>query len=758
MYGRNLFASLIAAYAISLVYVVGAVPWTATPFNPAAVPLAVKSPYVSAWLRQGGGAALNDAWPNFWAGGILGWAGFATVDGAPYSWMGVPGVPGAPFNKSIQKSMQFTATQSVFVMTAGPVDITIRFLSPIEPSDLTKQSFPFSYYALSAASNDGQPHSVQVYADISGEWVSADTKLQMNWTSTTSGDVLFHELWLADRTNFMEVNNRIYQGSAFHATVNSQGTTYQSGIDTELRAVFINNTRLMNTLDTDFRGISDQWPVFAFAHDLGSVTAPSDPVVYAVGHVRDPVVQYVTVNGIMQDRSSYFWTEYGSVADGIKAFLADYSNALDRANQFDAQVEQDAKKISQDYADLVALSMRQGFGAIEITVARNGGSYDTSNVLTFLKEMSTKQISTVDAIYAAWPLFLYASPDIAKQLILPILSYHATAQFPRSYVVHDLGVQYPSASGHNDGQDNSMPVEECANMIIMALSYAQRANDTSMLRSFFDPLDEWGQYLVSNTLSPGFQSSTDQFAGQPANQTNLAIKGIIGLKAMAQIAALVGNQDKSSRYNSQADSYLEQWQTLATARDGSHLKLTYGDDSSWGLMYNLYADKLLGLNFIPDSVYGMQSNWYLRELGQFGVPLNDQNPLTKSDWEMFVAATASSNFLRDQVIGAVRAYAANGQNNQPLGDLYESTNGTLVAMSSPYYGRANVGGHLALMATSGATAISPGSTGSPTPSGSASPSDNGARPMWVGGGGMWGLCMSVVVVLVGAACGGVPVV
>ena len=86
--------------------------------------------------------------------------------------------------------------------------------------------------------------------------------------------------------------------------------------------MFINNTRLMNTLDTDFRGISDQWPVFAFAHDLGSVTAPSDPVVYAVGHVRDPVVQYVTVNGIMQDRSSYFWTEYGSVADGVRVFIS----------------------------------------------------------------------------------------------------------------------------------------------------------------------------------------------------------------------------------------------------------------------------------------------------------------------------------------------------------------------------------------------------------------------------------------------------
>ena len=79
----------------------------------------------------------------------------------------------------------------------------------------------------------------------------------------------------------------------------------------------------------------------------------------------------------------------------IKAFLADYSNALDRANQFDAQVEQDAKKISQDYADLVALSMRQGFAATEITVARNGGSYDTSNVLTFLKGPSLIGMTSV---------------------------------------------------------------------------------------------------------------------------------------------------------------------------------------------------------------------------------------------------------------------------------------------------------------------------------------------------------------------------
>lgn len=122
-------------------------------------------------------------------------------------------------------------------MTAGPVDLTVTFLSPIEvgsylmttsksnavpltppwqPSNLVNQSFPFSYYAISAASNDGQPHKVQVYADISGEWIAADTNLMMNWTSTTStttGDILTHELFLANQTPFTEKGQRVYRES-----------------------------------------------------------------------------------------------------------------------------------------------------------------------------------------------------------------------------------------------------------------------------------------------------------------------------------------------------------------------------------------------------------------------------------------------------------------------------------------------------------------------------------------------------------------
>ncbi|KAI0779898.1 DUF1793-domain-containing protein [Fomes fomentarius] len=746
---------LMALSAVLVSSIVGATPWTATPFSPPAIPLAVKSPYVSAWLMQGQGAALNDAWPNFWTGTILGWAGFANVDGASYCWMGVPAVPATVFNKAVQKSVQITATKTVFVMTAGPVDLTVTFLSPIEPSNLVNQSFPFSYYAISAASNDGQPHKVQVYADISGEWIAADTNLMMNWTSTTStttGDILTHELFLANQTPFTEKSQRVYQGSAYHSTINTVGTTYQVGADTDLRAQFINNSKLSNTLDTKFRAISDHWPVFAFAHDLGTVTAVTDPVVFSIGHARDPAVQYIILNGGTQNRSSYFWSAHPNIGDAIKIFLLDYSNALQRAGTFDSQIEADAKQISTDYASIVALSVRQAFGPLEITASKNGdGSYDTSNVLTFVKEISTGKVNTADAIYASWPMFLYASPDIAKQLLLPLLEYQVTSQYPHPWGVHDMGKNYPVADGYNDGQDDQMPVEESANMIIMSLSYTQRSHDTSLIKQYFSLLDQWGQYLVGNALAPGYQPNSDEFAGQLVNQTNLALKGVIGIKAMAQIADLLGKSDQSSKYNSIASSYLQQLQLLAVGGNQQHLTLTYGAEDSWGLMYNLYADKLVGGNFIPSSMYDMQTSWYSNNINAFGIPLDSRNTYTKTDWQMFVAATVTNNHLRDQIISAVLQYASDGQNARPFGDLYDTVNGTMVPSTNPFFARPVVGGHLALLALSGSTssATSPGQ-GSPTAT--APPSnDNGAGPNMMSvpvlGGVLHGL--SVFVALIG---------
>lgn len=98
-----------------------------------------------------------------------------------------------------------------------------------------------------------------------------------------------------------------------------QGTTFQSGEDAVVRAQFVNNGVLSNSQDTQFRAVQDRWPVFAFAHDLGSVNAASALVVISVGHVRDPAVQYIVAGGQIQSRSLYFWSKFSFINDAVRA-------------------------------------------------------------------------------------------------------------------------------------------------------------------------------------------------------------------------------------------------------------------------------------------------------------------------------------------------------------------------------------------------------------------------------------------------------
>lgn len=114
--------------------------------------------------------------------------------------------------------------------------------------------------------------------------------------------------------SFRQVLNLIsVDGSAFYSSPNTVSATYQTGQDIVVRAQFIEHGVLANTEDTNFRAVSDDWPVFSIAHDLGSVTTATEPVIYTVGHIRDPALEYVVlVNGesgrVIQMRSSSEWS------------------------------------------------------------------------------------------------------------------------------------------------------------------------------------------------------------------------------------------------------------------------------------------------------------------------------------------------------------------------------------------------------------------------------------------------------------------
>ncbi|EIW76463.1 DUF1793-domain-containing protein [Coniophora puteana RWD-64-598 SS2] len=670
------------SYASLALFATGtaATSWTANPVNPPSVPLAVRTPYLSAWLPQGAGTSLAGAWPQFWTGSTLGWAGYVRVDGKTYTWLGDPVVPNLAPALATQKSMTYTSTQSTFVLSAGAVDLTVNFLSPVEASDLVKQSTPFSYMAITAKSNDGGSHSVQIYSDISGEWASGDTSQAIKWSTDTSSNVWTHQAQLQSPQVYTEYQDHTQYGAAYYSTQNSQSATWQTGQDTVVRAQFLNNGKLSNVGDTNYRAVSNNWPVFAFAHDLGSVgTSASSNTLYTVGHVRDPAIQYITAGNNLQDRSAYFWTKYNTVQSLISDFIGSYSTALSAANTFDNKVKNDASAISNNYYAVVALSIRQAIGATEITVSKNSdGTWNTNDVLMFMKEISSDgNVNTVDVIMPAWPVLLYLNPTWGKYLLL---------------AVHDLGASYPKAIGHNAGNDEKMPLEECGNMLIMALSYTQKSNDLSLVKTYTKLLEQWTGYLVQEALIPASQISTDDFAGSLANQTNLAIKGVVGIKAMSMIEGLLGNTAAQQNYSSIASGYAPQILNFATANN--HLELNYGAANTWGLSYNLYADKLLGTDVFPQSTFQMQTAWYNTVRNQYGVPLDTRHTYTKSDWQIWTAALVTDTTVRNNLIDSVYAYIADGKNNMPFSDWYDTESGA----SSGFRARPVVGGHLAILA------------------------------------------------------------
>lgn len=348
------------------------------------------------------------------------------------------------------------------------------------------------------------------------------------------------------------------------------------------------------------------------------------------------------------------------------------------ARSLDNKIAQDSLAAGgKDYLIATTLATRQAFGALQLVG-------DSTKPYLFLKEISSNgNTQTVDVVFPFHPILLYLNPELLKLMLDPLFENQESGHYPNKYSIHDLGTHYPNATGHPDGADEAMPLEECGNMLIMTLVYAQRTKDKDFLNKHYKILDQWAQYLIDEALIPAKQISTDDFAGPLENQTNLALKGMIGIQAMASIANLTGDTVTGANYTNIARSYIDKWQTLGIAHDANppHTTLSYGVNNTHGLLYNIYCDKLLATDLVPQEIYDMQSEFYPTVVEKYGVPLDTRHAYTKNDWEMFVAAVASQS-TRDMFFQKIATWIAETPANRAMTDLYEVPDGRYVVLQS----------------------------------------------------------------------------
>ncbi|ROW08173.1 hypothetical protein VPNG_06905 [Cytospora leucostoma] len=619
------------------------------------------------------------------SGQITGWQGFVAVDGVVYNWMGAAIGP-AVVNET---SATYTSTQTVFTFDVeGKVTLTATFLSPVYPDDLVKQSLQYSYVDVTAVSADGASHSVQVYMDTSGEFASgSDVTQNITWDHGSTSGVLYNTFQLSTQQEFVELSQQAGWGQWFLSTADTDGVTWKIGADTVVRPQFEANQTLDNTQDTNYRAINDNWPVFALSKDLGNVSSSEVGVLFTIGVSQDNVVNFQGNSSSATALTALWKSAYSSAEDANAAFYNDYSSASSASASLDSQIATDTSNAAgENYTIITTLAVRQVFGA---TAPAQG-----NQTYLFLKEISSDGDSnTVDVIYPALPLFLYLNETLVKLMLDPLYENQESGDYPNTYAEHDLGV-FPNALGYPEGNDEAMPLEECGNMIIATLAYAQRAGDTAYLSQHWGKLEQWAGYLVNESLIPADQISTDDFAGSLANQTNLALKGIIALKAMGQISNLTGI---SSTYDATADEYLPQWENYGINFNASppHAVLDYNDPTSHGVLYNLYADRLLGLNFVPEEVYTIQSDFYPTVALEYGVPLDTRHNWVKSDWELWAAAIADET-TRDLFINLEAHWVNTTTQTTPFGDLFDGD--TSGYTSAEFIARPVQGGLFSLLA------------------------------------------------------------
>lgn len=484
----------------------------ASSLKPPILPLIVRNPYLSTWLQNAREEPWSK-WPMFWTGDELGFSVLASVPdtnnvypllGRPHDSLdessehytvAFPKYKGAKYDASAT-NLTYTIPAPPKLASASDLEITLSFLSPVTPTSTLRQSIPAAY--LSVHVHGG--FDVNIYIDVNGQWVSGKRDSLIEWDLTeqeAAGSAEGLKTWKVKRQVeqiFTEEHDQAEWGQ-LHFTGPSE-VRHESGTSALLRQRFAKTGTLQDQVDDNFRTIMDEEPVFAFSKSFklknasaSSSRATGQSALFTITHIQDSVTQYASARGLTFMKP--LWASWFPEDDKlIKFHYGDFANANSLASNYSEQLRIDAYQSgSTNYVDIVALSARQAMGATSF-------SGTPENPLLFLKEISSNGNSqTVDVIFPAFPFFLYTNPRWLAYLLEPLLEHQLSGQYPNKYSMHDLGAHFPNLTGHADGRDEYMPVEECGDMLIMGLalinsmSYSSDAEAQSIWSTVGDDTD-----------------------------------------------------------------------------------------------------------------------------------------------------------------------------------------------------------------------------------------------------------------------------
>ncbi len=547
-------------------------------------------------------------------------------------------------NAAKQTSVTVDPMNTVYTFDCDDVELTVTFTAPLFLENLDLVSRPVNYLTYQAKSKNGKKHDVDFYFEAGKEWaVNVSSQETESTIEELPDNLVAVTIANVDQAPLNKAGDdvRIDWGKFYMAASNANATAFLSdGFST--RKSFAGSES--ETVPGSFAGLTV---------DCGETSDANGYILIAYDDVYS--IQY------FGDNLRPYWNRKGDSSIGAQIAEAsrDYNKLMKESKAFDTEMFKEAEEVGGTaYAELCALAYRQAITAHKLVEASNG------DLLWLSKEnFSNGSIGTVDVTYPSAPMFLLYNPELVKGLLNPIFYYSESGKWTKPFPAHDVG-KYPLANGMRYGAD--MPVEEGGNMIILCAALAQIEGNADYAAKHWNTLTTWVDYLAEFGLDPAEQLCTDDFAGHFAHNTNLSIKAIMAIASYARLAEMLGKADVADKYMSMAKTMAAQWETMAN--DGDHYRLTFDKPDTWSLKYNLVWDRLLGFNIFPSQIIEKEIPYYLLKTNTYGVPLDNRQAYTKTDWIVWTATMAPDKATFEEFILPIYKFMDETEARVPMSD------------------------------------------------------------------------------------------
>lgn len=645
----------------------------------ASFPLILQDPFISIWSPCD---TLNGGDTTHWSGVKQRLFGYLLLNEKPYSFLGEKGIcPGMT-----QTGVELTATTTTYYFEAEGVTLKVAFCSPLLLDDPDLVSRPCTYidFTIGGAYEGKNP---QVAFEVSADIVSAAYS-----TSHRTTDFLA----CCHKNSYFDVVGGAY-------------------VVPEYRYAYMNKSK-QAPLSYSADNCTIDWGTcyVASAQEAAAITYSVDrtAILAKVDMEKAPEATLVfayddrlSIQYFEEARKGYWTRAYDSIFEAINASLKEHDDVMARCRELDQEIEAKAMELGgEDYAFICNAAYRHAIAAHKLIEDKNGDMIFLSR-----ENDSNSCIGTVDVSYPSVPLFLLYDTEYVKGMMRPIFRFADCPVWEYDFAPHDVG-RYPYATGqvyglnikdHRGEFDQSqgctvpdlflfpagsncfehkyqMPVEECGNMLIMAAAVTKIDGNTEFVQDKMDTLKLWVGYLLENGMDPGEQLCTDDFAGHLAHNTNLSVKAILGVEAYAQINRALGKEDLYAEYHQKAVEMAENWEKTAATEAGDHTRLTFDNDNTWSLKYNVMWDLFFDSKLFKQDMIEKEIDYYLKKQNEFGTPLDSRADYTKSDWLLWCAAMTEDPEKRKAMIRPIAKFLRETSSRVAFSDWYDTVKGEYV--------------------------------------------------------------------------------